>query len=122
MLVELWTRKREMGDEDENDEEDMSGYGKSGVQICLIGLGRLPINIITRRIGTRTCHIWDGKLTRLQNSLKSQCLMIISPFSTHYSLSRPELYRHEVESSLTISLCHDQDSTPNTAHNEYSLH
>jgi len=26
MIVELWTRKREMGDEDENDGEDMSGY------------------------------------------------------------------------------------------------
>jgi len=30
MMVELWTRKREMGDEDENDMEDMSGYEKSG--------------------------------------------------------------------------------------------
>jgi len=30
MMVELWTRKREMGDEDENDMEDMSGYDKSG--------------------------------------------------------------------------------------------
>jgi len=26
MIVELWTRKREMGDEDENDGEDTSGY------------------------------------------------------------------------------------------------
>jgi hypothetical protein len=31
MMVELWTRKREMGDEDENDMENMSGYEKSGV-------------------------------------------------------------------------------------------
>jgi hypothetical protein len=31
MMVELWTRKREMGDEDKNDMEDMSGYDKSGV-------------------------------------------------------------------------------------------
>jgi len=30
MVVELWTRKREMGDEDENDMEDTSGYEKSG--------------------------------------------------------------------------------------------
>jgi hypothetical protein len=29
MMVELWTRKREMGDKDENDMEDMSGYDKS---------------------------------------------------------------------------------------------
>jgi len=34
MMVELWTRKREMGDEDENDVEDMSGYEKSGVQLA----------------------------------------------------------------------------------------
>jgi len=28
MMVELWTRKREMGDEDENDMEDTSGAEK----------------------------------------------------------------------------------------------
>jgi hypothetical protein len=34
MMVELWTRKREMGDEDENDMEDMSGFEKSGVPLA----------------------------------------------------------------------------------------
>ena len=34
MMVELWTRKREMGDEDENDMEDTSGYEKSGEQLA----------------------------------------------------------------------------------------
>jgi len=33
MMVELWTRKREMEEEDENDVEDMSGYEKSGVHL-----------------------------------------------------------------------------------------
>jgi hypothetical protein len=33
MLVELWTRKREMRDEDENNVEHMRGYEKSGVQL-----------------------------------------------------------------------------------------
>jgi hypothetical protein len=33
MIVELWTRKREMGDEDEND-VITSGYDKSGVQLA----------------------------------------------------------------------------------------
>jgi len=28
MMVELWRRKREMGDEDETDMEDRSGYEK----------------------------------------------------------------------------------------------
>ena len=30
-MVELWMRQREMGDDDENDMEDRSGYEKSGV-------------------------------------------------------------------------------------------
>jgi hypothetical protein len=30
MIVELWTRKREMEDEDENNMENTSGYEKSG--------------------------------------------------------------------------------------------
>jgi hypothetical protein len=34
MIVELGTRKREMGDEDENDVEDTSGYEKSGAQFA----------------------------------------------------------------------------------------
>jgi hypothetical protein len=34
MMVELWTRKREMGDENENDVEDTSGYGKSRVLLA----------------------------------------------------------------------------------------
>jgi hypothetical protein len=33
MIVELWTRKREMGDEDEND-VITSGYEKSGVRLA----------------------------------------------------------------------------------------
>jgi hypothetical protein len=32
MMAELWTRKRKMGDEDENDMENMSSYEKSGVR------------------------------------------------------------------------------------------
>jgi len=38
MMVELWTRKREMGDEDDNDIEDTSGYEKSGVRLAWLGL------------------------------------------------------------------------------------
>ena len=34
MMLELWTRKREIGDEDENDVEDTSGYEKSGVRLA----------------------------------------------------------------------------------------
>jgi hypothetical protein len=34
MMVELWTRKREMGDEDESDMENTSSYEKSGVRLA----------------------------------------------------------------------------------------
>jgi hypothetical protein len=34
MMVELWTRKREMGDEDENNMENTSGYEKSRVRLA----------------------------------------------------------------------------------------
>jgi len=34
MMVELWMRKREMGDKDENDMEDMSGPEESGVRLA----------------------------------------------------------------------------------------
>ena len=33
IMVELWTKKREMGDEVENDVEDTSVYEQSGVRL-----------------------------------------------------------------------------------------
>ena len=59
---------------------------------CLIGLGRPHIGVITWWIGTRTCCIGDGQLTRTRNSVKSQFLMMISPITSHVPLSRPQLY------------------------------
>jgi len=38
MMVELWARKREMVDEDENDVEDTSGPEKSGVRLACLGV------------------------------------------------------------------------------------
>jgi len=34
MMVELWTRREDMWDEDENDVEDTGGYEKSGVRLA----------------------------------------------------------------------------------------
>jgi len=34
MMVELWPRKRVMGDEDENNMENTSGYEKSAVGVA----------------------------------------------------------------------------------------
>jgi len=37
MMVEMWMKKREMGDEDENNVEDTSRYEKSGVRLAWLG-------------------------------------------------------------------------------------
>ena len=71
---------------------------------CLIGYRRPRIGVITRWIGTHTCGIGDGKLTRVRNSLKSQFLMMICPISSHLSLSRPQLYHHLRTQSYVIPL------------------
>jgi len=51
MMVELWTRKREMGDEDENDMEVTSGYEKSGVQLAWLGWEDLVSVLVRVRSG-----------------------------------------------------------------------
>jgi len=61
---------------------------------CLIEFRRPRIGVITCRIKTRTCRIRDGILTRTQNSLKSQFLMMISPIFSDLSLSCAQLYHH----------------------------
>jgi len=37
MIIELWPRKRETENEEENDVEDPSGYEKSVVQLARLG-------------------------------------------------------------------------------------
>jgi hypothetical protein len=51
MMVELWTRKREMGDEDENEMEDTCGYMKTGVRHASLGLGDLKSVLLFARSG-----------------------------------------------------------------------
>jgi len=51
MMVELWSGKREMGDEDENHVDDTSGYETSGEQHAPTGLRRPGIREITWRSG-----------------------------------------------------------------------
>jgi len=47
MMVELWTRKREMGDEDEKDMEDTSGEENSGVRLASLGWADL-VSVLVR--------------------------------------------------------------------------
>ena len=53
-MVELWTRKREMGNEDENDMEDTSHYEKSGVRLAWLGLEDLVLVLLPAGSGLVT--------------------------------------------------------------------
>jgi len=106
MMVELWTRKRGGGwiwEQYGASERKREIRGKP----CLIGFRWPRISIITRWIGTHTCHIRNGKLTSTRNSVKPQFAIMIShllsslcfSFSTRPSpkntkLSYPSLSLH----------------------------
>jgi len=83
-----------MGDEDGNDIGGYEGMWEIRGTTCLIGFRIPQIGVLPRRIGSRTCRIGNGKLTRIRNSLRSQFLMMVSPISSHLSLSRSQLYHH----------------------------
>jgi len=86
----------------------------------LIALGRPRISTITHRIGTATCHLRNGVFTCTWHSLQSQFLMIISPISSHVSLSHPQLYHHLRTRCVVISL---YLSMPwSKVYTEYSIH
>ena len=51
MMVELWTRKREMGNVDENDMEDTSGYEKSGARLARLGRNDLVSVLVCAGLG-----------------------------------------------------------------------
>jgi len=120
IIVELWTRKKQMGNEDENDMEDYEQTWEIRGTTCLIWLGSSCIGVITHQIRTRTCRIRDGKLTSTWNFLKSQFFMMISPIPSHLSLSCPQFYYHLRTRSQVIPLYLSMAwSSVNT---EYSIH
>jgi len=51
MMAELWTRKREMADEDENDMEHTSSYEKSGEWLAWLGLEHLVSVLLHAGLG-----------------------------------------------------------------------
>jgi len=88
---------------------------------CLIGLGRPCIGDGSRRIGTLTCHIGDGELTRTRNSLSPSFSWWFPLISHFLVLNSTITYEHEFQSSLSISPCHNQDLTQSTAYTKYSI-
>jgi len=66
-MVELWMRKREMGDEDENDMEDTSGYEKSGVRLAWVGWEHLVSVIVCA--GSGLVPAVSGMINRLAHEI-----------------------------------------------------
>jgi len=93
MMVELWTRKREMADEDDNEKEDVKSYEKSGVWHALLSLEDLVL--VRLPAGSGLIPAISGMVNWLHTIFsKSQFLMMISPFSCDLSLSCAQLYHH----------------------------
>jgi len=109
MMVEFSTRKREMGDEDENDIEDTSGYEKSGVQLAWLcwedlvsvlfhdGSGLVPavsamVNWLAHEI--LQFPVSPDDFPHLLWSLSFLCSTLPSPKNT--KLSHPSLSLHAI--------------------------
>jgi len=69
MMVEMWARKRDMGDEDENDVEDTSGYDKSGVQLAWSGWEDLVSVLLHATLGLIPAV--SGMVNRLAHQILS---------------------------------------------------
>jgi len=120
-------RKREQGNEDENDVEDYKWNCEIWGSTCVIRFGIPNIGVIRHQIRTCTCAIRDSTLTRTRNSCKSQFLIMISPVPSHLlsflSSILPSPYNTKLSHrSLSISPCHDQELQPCTAYTKYSIH
>jgi len=110
---------------------------------CLIEFRRPRIGVFAHQIGSSTCRIRNGKLARTQNSLMSQFLMMISPISSHLSLSLPspkntklshpylslhamimsyQWVQHSPSTAYTKYCVHQVLHTPSTAYTEYCIH
>jgi len=124
MMVELWTGKREIRDEDKNDMEDPSGYETSGVQLARWGLEVLVSVLLYP--GSEHVPGISGRVHRLAHDI------LWSPHFSWWLLPSPLLllfrvinstinYEHEGKSFLPIPPCHDHELTPSTAYTKYSI-
>ena len=97
---------------------------------CLIRLGRPHIGRITRQIGTCTCCIGDGQLTRTRNSVvpvpHDDLPHLLPSLSFSFStlpLPHNTMLIHPSPSLLAmIKSSHWELHTPSTAYTEYSTH
>jgi len=124
MMVELWMSKREMGDEDENDMENTSGPGKSGVQLARLGLEDLILVIL--QPGSRVVPAISGMVNWLTHeNLWSPSFSWWFPSSPLISLchvlNSTITQEHKVKSSLSMSPCHYHALILSTAYIKFSI-
>jgi hypothetical protein len=91
----------------------------------IIGCGSRCIGEIPHRIAIHTSCIGNGKLTPTRHSPSPSSLLSFPPYpliSLFVVLNSTITQEYEVNSSLSISSCHDQELTPSTAYTIYSIH
>ena len=120
-------REREIRDEDGNKYGGYEQIWEARGTTCLIGFRRPCISVFSSRIRSSTCRFRNGKSTHTRNSLKSQFLMMLSPISSHLSLSVPspmntKLSHPYLSLHAIIMSQHQVQHTPSTAYTEYSVH
>ena len=125
MMVELWTRQREMVDDNENDVMNTDRYEESAVQLAWLGWEDLLS--VQLHAGSELIPTVSG----IGNWLAHEILAspgfsswfppprLISHFLVVNSTITKE---HEVKSSLCMSPSHDQVLTPSTANTEFGIH
>jgi len=129
-MVELWMRKREMGDEDENDVENTRGYEHSGIQLGWLGLeGLISVKLHTwlglvpavSGMVNQLAHgilyvpVLHDKLPYLFSCLSFSSCTILSSKNTKFS--QPSLSPY-----IIILSWHRVQHTPSAAYTEYCIH
>jgi len=122
MMAELWMRKTDKGDEDENNVEDMSRFQKSGVQLAWLDWENLVSVLL--HAGSGLVPTVLGMVNWLAYKISwSSCFWLwFLPSVLFLLLNTTITLEHEVGLSLAIFPRHDQELTPSTAYSQYSIH
>jgi len=124
-MVELRTRKREMGRDGTNHHEQLGLQRISCVsQFTIPVMAHMSPDPACNQSNTwsfqpnQVCHTPDF-CDRLVSSTSFPSSSLISLFLVHNSTIIAE---NKVELSLSIFQCHDHELTPSTAYTKYSIH
>jgi len=124
-MVELWTRKREMGGYGGNHHEER------GLKIILCA-SQFTIPDTGGMSSDPVCNYTDTRSSQPNPASRTPDYSYPLVSSTLFSASSPIslflvhnstiIAEHKVTSSLSISPCHDHELAPSIAYTEYSIH